>query len=484
MTTYEDLRQRHLAYWTSIISEHVGRLGWPVERLQRERDERLRSLLRVAQGKSSWHRKRLRRVDPDTVREEDLQRLEPMTKDDLMAHWDEIVTDSHLTLGMAESHLAGLRSDAYLIDEVHVVASGGSTGRRGVFVFGWEAWATAWAGFLRATVWDRSVSPVIGRAPNTIAMVAAQHATHMTAAMGQTFANRMTQTTLVPITQPVAAIVARLNQVQPTILLGYATALALLAAEARAGHLQIAPQRIISTGEPLLPESRQVLEQTFQAPVANVYGTSDAGPIAAGCWRSPGMHLGDDLVIIEPVDQAGGAVVSGTLSDKIYVTAISNPTLPLIRFELTDQVRFLEGPCSCGSSHRRIADVEGRLDDAFLYEGIVVVHPHVFRSMLGRERSIVEYQVRQTEKGADILTVGAPGDRIGFEHGLRQRCRALASRARRSAYRLWSDWTVSRQARSVGLSQLQHRKHLQWRDAVTTSKRAGTDPPGCAGGSM
>jgi hypothetical protein len=30
------------------------------------------------------------------------------------------------------------------------------------------------------------------------------------------------------------------------------------------------------------------------------------------------------------------------------------------------------------------------------------VHPHVFRSRLGREASIVEYQVRQTECGADI----------------------------------------------------------------------------------
>jgi phenylacetate-CoA ligase len=49
----------------------------------------------------------------------------------------------------------------------------------------------------------------------------------------------------------------------------------------------------------------------------------------------------------------------------VYVTAIANPTLPLIRFELTDQVTFLDGPCACGSAHRLIADVESRLDDVF-----------------------------------------------------------------------------------------------------------------------
>ena len=71
-------------------------------------------------------------------------------------------------------------------------------------------------------------------------------------------------------------------------------------------------------------------------------------------------------------------------SDKVYVTAISNPTLPLIRFELTDQVTFLDRSCPCGSAHQLIADVEGRLDDAFRYPGGQVVHPHVFRSALGR----------------------------------------------------------------------------------------------------
>jgi hypothetical protein len=30
------------------------------------------------------------------------------------------------------------------------------------------------------------------------------------------------------------------------------------------------------------------------------------------------------------------------------------------------------------------------------------VHPHIFRSRLGRQRNIVEYQVRQTVHGADI----------------------------------------------------------------------------------
>ena len=52
-----------------------------------------------------------------------------------------MVTDRRLTLDLVEGHLAGLESDAYLFDEFHAVASGGSTGRRGIFAYGWEEWA-------------------------------------------------------------------------------------------------------------------------------------------------------------------------------------------------------------------------------------------------------------------------------------------------------------------------------------------------------
>jgi phenylacetate-CoA ligase len=410
MASYQELRQRHVAELAAIFPEWVQRLRWPAERLRQERQRRLRELLRVTLASSPWHRERLAGVDPETSTEDDLPRLPAMTKDDLMANWDEVVTDRRLTLELVERHLAGLTSDAYLFDEVHAIASGGSTGRRGGYVHGWRAWAEEYAGFMRPVLWDRAASPELAALPSTVAMVAAQHATHMTSSMGQTFANPNIQVERFPVTWPIQRIVAGLNAYRPVAILGYPSALALLAEEARAGRLRIAPKRLISTSEPLLPEVRRSVEEAFAAPIANMYGTSEAGPVGVGCWRGPGIHLSDDLVIVEPVDQAGRPVPPGTRSAKIYVTAISNPLLPLIRFELTDQVTFLDRPCPCGSSHRLIADVEARLDDDFRYPGGVVVRPHVFRSVLSREAWIVEYQIRQTPTGAEAMLIGAAGD--------------------------------------------------------------------------
>ncbi len=59
------------------------------------------------------------------------------------------------------------------------------------------------------------------------------------------------------------------------------------------------------------------------------------------------------------------------------------------------------GPC--GTTLMRIDDIQGRLDDCFTYPGGQTVHPLTFRSPLGRERDIIEYQVCQTARGADVL---------------------------------------------------------------------------------
>jgi phenylacetate-CoA ligase len=100
------------------------------------------------------------------------------------------------------------------------------------------------------------------------------------------------------------------------------------------------------------------------------------------------MHLSDDLVIVEAVDAPGQPVPAGLRSHHVYVTNLFNPLLPLIRYEISDEVTLLDEPRACGSAHQRIADIEGRNDDTFLYAGGVSVHPHVFRSILAHQPAV------------------------------------------------------------------------------------------------
>ncbi|HVL82669.1 MAG TPA: hypothetical protein VM367_00015 [Pseudonocardia sp.] len=396
----EDLRRRHLVDMTGLAPSLVARLDWPAERLAEHRTAQLRELLRVAVERSPWHRRRLAGIDVDRVTEAGLGELPVMTKDDLMAHFDEIVTDPRLRLAQVEAHLDGLTgTETYLLDRYHAVASSGSSGRRGVFVWGWDAWSTAYAALLRHELrsWLAQV-----RGPVTMASVAAGRPTHASRAIFQTFSRPELVVRGFSIASPVAEIVAGLNHLQPTVLGGYPTGLVALAREAGAGNLRIAPRRIVCYAEPLLPEMRELVEQAWGATVCNWWCASEAFPLAVGCGRSTSMHLSDDLVLVEPVDAGGHAVPAGTRSARVYLTNLYNPTLPLIRYEVTDEVTLLHGTCPCGSSHRLVADVEGRLDDSFDYAG-AAVHPHVIRSPLSRARHVLEYQVHQTLDGVEIL---------------------------------------------------------------------------------
>jgi phenylacetate-coenzyme A ligase PaaK-like adenylate-forming protein len=67
---------------------------------------------------------------------------------------------------------------------------------------------------------------------------------------------------------------------------------------------------------------------------------------------------------------------------------------------------MLDKRCACGSQHRLIDDPVGRMDDSFTYPDGTIVHPHVFRTVLGLDPGVIEYQVQQTVSGAAIKIRG------------------------------------------------------------------------------
>ena len=403
MADYESLRRRHASYAMAQLDEHVARLEWPRERIAAERDLRLRHLIGIARERSPWHHDRLADVDVGTFSVSQLAELAPMTKTDLLTHFDDIVTDQRLSLGLVEAHLGALTSDGYLLGEHHAIASGGSSGQRGVYVYDWAGWATYYLSAARHITSDRLRDPVLAAAPRVEAVIAADKPAHASSALYQTFSNPAITSVRIPISLPMSEIVARLNDLRPTALRGYPSALDLLGFEARAGRLRIAPLRLRCVGEAILPEVRDRLEQTWNVPVHSQWVASETGTLGYSCLRGRGLHLNDDLVIVEPVDGEGRSIPPGQASTKVYVTNLYNTLLPLIRFEVTDEITVLEGACLCGCAHTPIEDVFGRLDDSLIYPGGLTVHPIVVRSPLGRQRNIAEYQVHQTPHGIKVL---------------------------------------------------------------------------------
>lgn len=164
--------------------------------------------------------------------------------------------------------------------------------------------------------------------PRVIAVVAASSPTHISAALSKTFAVGDNARHLFPVSLPLETIVAGLNELQPTVVMGYSSFLPRLALEAQRGRLRMA---------------KQVIRDTWGAPVANGYAMSE-GMFTGSCGAS--IHLPDDLCIVEPVDADGRPVGPGELSHRILVTNLYNHTQPLIRYEVTDQITLIDEPCA------------------------------------------------------------------------------------------------------------------------------------------
>ena len=202
-----------------------------------------------------------------------------------------------------------------------------------------------------------------------------------------------------PASLPVAEIVRRLNAAQPPNLLAYAAKLAELAAEQRDGRLRLNLRSVTSMSEAISMAERIAVTEAFGVPVIDLF-VSTEGLVGHSEPGGTVLTFAGDTCIAECTDDEGRPVPDGVASSKVLVTNLHNLTQPIIRYELTD--RFTPAGTSEGGALR--ASVEGRSDDLFRYAE-ASVHPFVIGAPLLHAPAVREFQVRQTERGADITAV-------------------------------------------------------------------------------
>ena len=75
------------------------------------------------------------------------------------------------------------------------------------------------------------------------------------------------------------------------------------------------------------------------------------------------MHVFEDLLFIEVVDDQYQPVAPGVYGSKVLVTTLFSRTQPLIRYELNDSVRQATDPCTCSLPFAVIDGIHGRVED-------------------------------------------------------------------------------------------------------------------------
>jgi len=322
---------------TRRLGPSTKRLSWDASQLAHHQRERLRLLLAHAAEHSPFHARRLRWVDPSQFELADLARLPVMTKAEMMAEFDAVVTDRRLSKHEVQQHLAAsLREPSLHLDEYVCLASGGSSGLRGIFV----QTLGEYADFVTSLVRPGYARALAAGGPPpeclVIGQVAAASPVHSSGFGAAVATGPPVRLIPAPTTLPLTEIVARLNATQPPALLGYAAKLAELAREQLVGRLSITPRSVMSVAELLTSADRAVIEQAFAVPVIDSFASTEG--LAGHSEPGGAVHtLAADMCLAELVDDDNNPVPAGVPSAKVLVTNLHNFTQPLVRYELTDQ---------------------------------------------------------------------------------------------------------------------------------------------------
>lgn len=377
---------------------------WSRERLLAHQAQGLEALRRHAYARSPFYQWFHRGLEARPLPE-----LPVLTKALLMERFDELVTDPAVRLEEVEAHLKTLRGDERFLGRYRVCATSGSTGRRGIFLFGEEEWATVLASYARVYAWG-GVRVGLGKR-SKIAVVSTTTPFHQSARVGSSVQSPFVPALRLDATDPLPQNVERLNRFQPEALVAYASMGRALAVEQLEGRLRIAPKTVFCASEVLTDEARRLIARAWGRQPFDVYGATEAATIAAECEHHDGLHLFEDLVITEVVDERYRPVPPGEYGDKVLVTVLFSRTQPLIRYEMSDRVRLSERPCPSGWPYRLVDGIQGRLEDVLRLPGreggTVAVHPNVFHDVIDLAPA-AGWQVVYAPGRLQVLLAGRP----------------------------------------------------------------------------
>lgn len=342
-----------------------------------------------------------------------LHELPILTKAMLMEHFDELVTDRTLRLAEVRAYAAQGQAGKRYRNRYWVNATSGSSGQPGFFVFNDAEWLTILASFARSQEWSgQRISLTQQQRMATVASISSWHMSLQVAAAAKSWWRPSLR---LPASQPLPQMLQQLNDWRPDILIAYASMAGILAEEQLAGRLHIHPQVVYSASEVLTRRTRQRVREAWDDEPFDEYAATETASIAAEYRACRRMHLFEDLLLIEVVDDYNCPVPPGEYGAKVLITTLFSHTQPLIRYELNDSVRISTKEHACRLPFAVLEGVQGRREDALelpgLASGRITVQPLVFNRVM----DIVPASGWQViQEADDSLTVLLSGVRDGL----------------------------------------------------------------------
>ena len=151
-------------------------------------------------------------------------------------------------------------------------------------------------------------------------------------------------------------LAALVSEIRPETYIGFPVTLLGLA---RMYRDDFPIRRALVSGDACPAGVMAALEQILGSRLYPHYGSRECGlGGAVTCPAFSGMHLRENHILPEIIDEAGRVLPEGEYGE-LVITTIGMEAMPLIRYRTGDYTRFLP-PCPCGGVTRRIDAVSRR----------------------------------------------------------------------------------------------------------------------------
>ncbi|MEE9139345.1 MAG: GNAT family N-acetyltransferase [Alphaproteobacteria bacterium] len=161
------------------------------------------------------------------------------------------------------------------------------------------------------------------------------------------------------ITNSIEEQVEWLARHDPDYLLSWSNNLDHLALTIREQAGTASLRALLGIAEQITPGMRRRIEDSFGVPLHENYGLNEIGIVAARCPEGGRYHVHAEFCLVEIVDADGQPCAPGEVG-RLVVTGLTNPAMPLIRYDSGDLAEVVDGPCPCGRTLPSFGAVVGR----------------------------------------------------------------------------------------------------------------------------
>ena len=384
------------AYRGLLQTEHVSAAELADLQLQR-----LLGVISHAARYVPWYRRRFAAIglDPRDIRcLDDLKRVPPLTRQEVIDYHREMVDERQqraLEVALSSRRDAGQPIPFAVFRRHRLVRnnSSGSTGAPTVFFEDGSVTAMNWALEMRLKNWY-GVAPCAREA-----RMVRLSTTYRSGARDNRLRQYLWRQLILPGVNLRDAdyefCLSRLNEYCPKVLWGFTGALTGLAGYLkRVGRrLDFAPAVAVGWAAPVYFHEQTLLEEVFQCPASNIYGSREIGHIALKCPHGR-FHVNQEYVLLE-TDGAG----------ELLATTLVPTVMPFFRYRMGDIARLGASPCSCGRTLQVLEEFVGRTGEIFTTRDGRMIPPNFWcRLFMAREipQAVKRFQVMYT-RDRDIV---------------------------------------------------------------------------------